>query len=276
MVSRTRVVPMRKTARRVLMVGAVTAVAIVGRDRAPGRVLPTRRRGDRARCPVRRGSLRRRARHVIGDDHITLLHGEVLGGRDAATIERAVTDMPGVRGVESYVHVRLGAGSTPPSEGRVTGVSPALRDLMDAARNAGATGDHARGAVRAVLAIFADRIPADERNQLFARLPQDVRELAEVPRPHGERLTRPHPVSHLVARSAPSRASNRRTPGRSPRPWWHISVNSSPRRPTTWRVSSPRGSENSGAPPSPADSPTTEAGNVLGKHAGSTTNRRSP
>lgn len=218
--------------------GVVTAAAVAGRETAPGRAVRRgveelarrlrytqgRLEGVRYRLAGRipdpevsddvladriRSSLGRLEKrldvpriHVVAEDHIAILHGEVPEARDAATIERAVTDMSGVRGVESYLHIGLDTGGTRPSEGRALAkrvASPALRQLMDAAGNAGATEDRARGAVRAVLAVFADRIPADERNQLFAHVPEDVRELAAVPRRHGEHATSPRTVSELVA-----------------------------------------------------------------------------
>jgi BON domain len=56
--------------------------------------------------------------HVMVEDHVAVLHGEVADERDAEAIERAVRDVSGVRGTESHLHVGLGAGNTRPSEGR--------------------------------------------------------------------------------------------------------------------------------------------------------------
>ncbi|MEX2032446.1 MAG: BON domain-containing protein, partial [Dehalococcoidia bacterium] len=171
---------MRTTVRRNLMVGlgALSAVAIVGRKTAPGRVL---RRGvdllarrlryaqgrlegiryrlagrtpdpgvsddvlaDRIRSSL--GSLEKRLDlpriHVMVDDHVAILHGEIPAATDAAAIERAVSDITGVCGVESYLHVGLGAEETRPSAGRAQAAatpSPALRELLEAAERAGAT-----------------------------------------------------------------------------------------------------------------------------------------
>jgi uncharacterized protein (DUF2267 family) len=140
--------------------------------------------------------------HVMVEDHVALLHGEVPSGADRSSIEWAVRAVPGVRGIESHLHVGLLPGSTRPSEGRARAAdtpSPAMRELIQAARDAGATEDTAPLAVRAVLATFAERIPHDEREQLLAHLPTDVRELTSAPRREGDAVTRERTVAELVA-----------------------------------------------------------------------------
>ena len=57
--------------------------------------------------------------HVMVEDHVALLHGEVDTDDAAYEIERAVAAVPGVVGVESYLHVGLLASDTRPSTGRV-------------------------------------------------------------------------------------------------------------------------------------------------------------
>lgn len=139
--------------------------------------------------------------HVMVEGHVALLHGEVPSVADRSTIEWAVVNTPGVRGIESYLHVGLLPGSTRPSEGRAQAdeaPSVAMRQLLDAAREAGAAEDEARAAVRAVLGTFTERIPEDERDQLLAHLPADVREFAAVPRRQGEAVTRLRTLSELV------------------------------------------------------------------------------
>jgi uncharacterized protein (DUF2267 family) len=92
-------------------------------------------------------------------------------------------------------------GSTRPSEGRARAdeaPSAAMRQLVGAARDAGAAEDEARAAVRAVLGTFAERIPEDERNQFLVHLPADVRELAAAPRRQGEAVTGLRTLSDLV------------------------------------------------------------------------------
>ncbi len=138
--------------------------------------------------------------HVMVTDHVALLHGEVPADTDRAALERAVRATPGVRGVESFLHIGLGPGTTRPSVGHARDAampSPALRKLLDAAQHAGAS-DQPATAVRAVLATFTGRIPVGEREQLFAHLPQDVRAMATAPRSQGEPPTRMRTVSELV------------------------------------------------------------------------------
>ena len=130
--------------------------------------------------------------HVMAEDHIVLLHGEVPTAEDRVAVEREVLDVPGVRAVESYLHIGLTRGTTRPSAGHAAQAqqpSDALRALLQASRDAGATEEHAVASVRAVLATFSERIPDDEREQLLSHLPHDARALAEPPRRHGRPST---------------------------------------------------------------------------------------
>ncbi len=121
--------------------------------------------------------------HVMVEHHVALLHGVVGSGRDAESIEQAVASVPGVAGVESYLHVGLGPGDTRPSEGRaVHPPSAAMESLLAAAKKAGVTSDAAPLVVRGVLATFADRLPPAHRVHLSANLPADVRPLFTPPR----------------------------------------------------------------------------------------------
>jgi hypothetical protein len=127
--------------------------------------------------------------HVMVEDRLVLLHGEVPSADDLFAVEDQVLDTPGVRAVESYLHVGLARGTTRPSAGRAAHAdqpSDARRVLLQAARDGGAPEDEAVAAARAVLSTFMDRIPEDEREQLLAHLPRDARELATPPRRHGE------------------------------------------------------------------------------------------
>jgi uncharacterized protein (DUF2267 family) len=230
---------MRRASGRTLLVGAGigVAIAVLGRDTAPARAL--RRNvgavGRRARSELGRvqgivysvtgrrpdplvsddvladrirsglGPLEKRLDiprvHVMVEDHVALLHGEVPNRADQASVERAVLEIAGVRGIESYLHVGLLPGDTRPSEGRTAAAlapSDAMSRLLEAAARAGVETTDRRIAVRAVLATFAERIPADERSQLLAHLPADVRELAEAPRRSGEAATRARTVDELV------------------------------------------------------------------------------
>ncbi len=138
--------------------------------------------------------------HVMAENGVILLHGEVSGGEDAAAIERAARRVWGVRGVESYLHVGLLASDTRPSQGRAVPPPPsaAKQRLLDAARDAGAAG-HATKAVRAVLSVFAERVPEDEREQLLLHLPADVRAMAASPRRLGRVITRQRKVAEMAA-----------------------------------------------------------------------------
>lgn len=135
--------------------------------------------------------------HVMVDDHVALLHGDVPDACAAATLEHATLRVSGVRGVESYLHIGLIAGDTRPSQSRVLTVpSQALQSLLDAAAAAGAS--HPRSAVHAVLRGVFDRIPADERDDVLAHLPDDVRALAEPVVRQGKTARVKH-LSQLVA-----------------------------------------------------------------------------
>jgi uncharacterized protein (DUF2267 family) len=136
--------------------------------------------------------------HVMVDGHVAIVHGDVPNEWIADRIEYAILGISGVSGVESHLHMGLVSGDTRPSEGRVVQPSEALRALLDAARQAGASADP-RGAVHAVLCGFSERIPEDERRQVFAHLPADVRALAGPARRHGVQPARVKTVAQLVA-----------------------------------------------------------------------------
>jgi uncharacterized protein (DUF2267 family) len=155
---------------------------------------------DRIRSEL--GSLEKRLDlphvHVMVNDHIATLHGEVSSQGDADRIERAVEAVSGVAGVESYLHVGLGRGDSRPSAGQAARQpSAALHRLMEAAAGAGIAPDRAHAVVRAVLAAFADRLPATERDKVRAHLPADVRALFSPPR-RAHRSARVRNVDELV------------------------------------------------------------------------------
>ena len=62
--------------------------------------------------------------HVMVNDHIATLHGEVGSYRDVDAIDSAVAAVSGVNGVDSYLHVGLVAGDTRPSAGHAVGRPP--------------------------------------------------------------------------------------------------------------------------------------------------------
>lgn len=119
--------------------------------------------------------------HVMVEDHVALLHGDVPADHDAHRLERAVKAIPGVRGVESYLHVGLLRGDIRPSEGHAP-ASAARTRLLAAATGAGVAQDHAPMVVRAVLSRFCERLPEGEREHVFAHLPADVRSMLQTPR----------------------------------------------------------------------------------------------
>jgi hypothetical protein len=57
--------------------------------------------------------------HVMVQDHVVLLHGDVGWPHEAAAITRAVREVSGVRDVESHLHVGLLPSDTRPSTGRI-------------------------------------------------------------------------------------------------------------------------------------------------------------
>lgn len=136
--------------------------------------------------------------HVMVEDHVAIVHGEVTGDDDVRAIEHAILRVSGVRGVESHLHVGLIMGDTRPSDGAASAPpSDALRILLEAARTAGS--QRPRAAVHAVLCGFSERIPDAEREQVFAHLPADVRALAGPARHHGERPPRIKKLEQLVS-----------------------------------------------------------------------------
>jgi len=137
--------------------------------------------------------------HVMVEDRVAMLHGEVPTLVDADTIAEAVLDVPGVMAVESYLHVGLLAGDTRPSAGHHHEPSAALRHLLDAAGAAGATERGAPSAVRSVLSAFADRLPGNQLDHLLAHLPADVAELARAPHRRGRTPHKIRTVPELVA-----------------------------------------------------------------------------
>lgn len=74
---------------------------------------------DRIRSSI--GSIEKRLDiphiHVMVEDHVAILHGEVTDDSDVRTLEHAIMNVSGVRGVESRLHVGLAPGDTRPSEG---------------------------------------------------------------------------------------------------------------------------------------------------------------
>ncbi len=139
--------------------------------------------------------------HVMVEDGVVVLHGDVASEEDSEVLEQRACDVPGVRGVESYLHVGLQRSDTRPSAGRaVHPPSDARQRLERATERGGAIGEgEAARAVRAVLATFLERIPEGERHQVLTHLPADVRDLTRMPRRLGGTATHVRTLDELVA-----------------------------------------------------------------------------
>ena len=78
--------------------------------------------------------------HVMVEDHVAILHGDVPDDDDAGELQRAVMHVSGIDGVVSHLHLGLIAGDTRPSEGAAVTPPPsdAMRELTseDAVRRA--------------------------------------------------------------------------------------------------------------------------------------------
>jgi uncharacterized protein (DUF2267 family) len=138
--------------------------------------------------------------HVMVEKGVVLVHGEVGTDDDRQAIERAVSSIAGVQGVESYLHLGLLPGDTRPSAGRHAAKPPSSVRvaLLDAARRAGVDEPHAAEAVRATLSVFAQRLPTREREHMLGHLPDDVRDLAAPARRLGHSIAHLHSMNELV------------------------------------------------------------------------------
>ncbi len=140
--------------------------------------------------------------HVMVEDHVALLHGEVSSHADADELEQVVAAVTGVAGVESYLHIGLASGDTRPSAGhRGDRRSDSLQRLLNAAVDAGVRPELAPSVVRGILATFADRLPIGERDHVAAHLPTDVRSLFTPPR-RARRHAPPRTVQELISEIA--------------------------------------------------------------------------
>jgi uncharacterized protein (DUF2267 family) len=137
--------------------------------------------------------------NVTVEGRVALLHGVVGDDGDAAAIERAVSQIAGVRGVVSYLHRGFTRSDSRPSAGAaVAKPSDALERLLAAVSSAGPA-DHPQSVLRGVLSTFAEYVPSDERGHLLTHLPSDVRELVEPPRRRGARRTHGRHLDEFVS-----------------------------------------------------------------------------
>ena len=149
--------------------------------------------------------------HVLVEDGLVILHGEVARAGDVWPLERTALEVSGVRSVASYLHTGLAKGSTRPSMGHLDASirpSAARMALLVAARDAGVSEHDAPRVARAVLATFTERIPADERRQLLAHLPADARQFAGPPRHRGTTTARFRTVAEVAAAVSTDAALN--------------------------------------------------------------------
>ena len=124
--------------------------------------------------------------HVSVCNRNVVLHGVAATPREAQQLEDAVRAVPGVRGVESRLHLGLIPADTRPSEGRVPADSDMRVDLLAAAGELGLGLEH----VATVLTVFLHRLPPGERAHVLAHLPADVRALIAPHAPaRGRRIT---------------------------------------------------------------------------------------
>ncbi len=139
--------------------------------------------------------------HVIVEDHVAIVHGDVPNEGAARAIERAIMRISGVKGVESHLHPGLVAGDTRPSQGAAV-PRPASAALTRARSSRRATPAPARTPARRCTqccAVSPIACPKTNATQVLAHLPSDVRVLAGPVRRHGDAAPRLKTVPQLVA-----------------------------------------------------------------------------
>lgn len=129
-----------------------------------------------------------------------VLHGVVAHPEDEVALIRRALAVPGVRTVDSRLHVGLGArdGRRARDRDRAAASATRRRLVRAATRSAGVTEEAAPAIVGAVLTALAERIPPREREHLCSHLPEDVRALTRHPRSPDRVRRRIRTVSELV------------------------------------------------------------------------------
>lgn len=149
--------------------------------------------------------------HVMAEGHEVLLHGSVDTEAQEQAVVSAVKGIPGVRSVQSHLHVGLGRGDTRPSAGELhPAPSAALRSVMDAAHRAGAPAGTERAMAASVLSTFGAQLPDGERRHVLSHLPSDVRDLAVVPQARWLRARHTRRTEEFTRQALPAVAAERR------------------------------------------------------------------
>jgi osmotically-inducible protein OsmY len=117
----------REAGRRMrYLAGRLEGLSYTIEGRHPDPNVPDNVLADRIRSEL--GGLEKRRDlphiHVMVENHVALLHGDVATDDDARVLEHAVAGVSGVSDVKSHLHVGLLNGETRPSQGRAQGMSP--------------------------------------------------------------------------------------------------------------------------------------------------------
>jgi uncharacterized protein (DUF2267 family) len=120
--------------------------------------------------------------HIMAEGSQILLHGDVATEVDASLIEEIVKAFPGVRSVESHLHIGLLPSDTRPSQAPKAR-SDMMEALFAAATAIGISEGPATSAVKGTLSAILEQIPTNERHHLLAHFPNDV-VLFAIPRQH--------------------------------------------------------------------------------------------
>ena len=120
--------------------------------------------------------------HIMAEGSRILLHGDVATEVDASFLEEIVKSLPGVRSVESHLHIGLLSSDTRPSQAP-TIHSHMMEALLTAAASIGIFDGPAISAVQGTLSAILEQIPPNQRHHLLAHFPNDV-VLFAIPRQH--------------------------------------------------------------------------------------------
>ena len=141
--------------------------------------------------------------HVMVSGGIAVLHGDVTDLAAGAAIEARVLATPGVRSVQSHLHVGLLPSDTVPSTGHAHERSPLLVELEHIVADCGFwSATEARRTLSGLLGVYSQRLGFEARRRFLDHLPADVRRLAQPPRWLSDDLStvrREHDFAQTVA-----------------------------------------------------------------------------